>query len=165
MRPGWPSSPKRDDVKILFVRYRTGLRTTAVPCGHGTGARMFCRSAVLSSLTRSVFARQPCGWCGLLPSLRSEVSPHRGDFHPYATPILGLGRSILFNHRLCCAMAKCSRPTVFRVPPLLTGLSGSITFLFGFHLTGDPASGLVRGRFPSTRVFLPCHSGWRYLRP
>lgn len=33
------------------------------------------------------------------------------------------------------------------------------------HQTGGAASGLVRGRFPSTQGSPPCHSGWRYLRP
>jgi len=130
------------------------------------GCTLFCRSDFPRSPTRSVLAARP---------LRRRASysrpsglgcsPHRGDFHPYATLTLGLGRSILFNHHLYRAMAKCSRPTVFRVPPLLTGLSESITFPLRFHTAGGSASGLVRGRFPSTQGFPLRHSGWRYLRP
>lgn len=113
---GRPSSPWGDDVRILFARCRIGLRTAASLCGAGTDARAVlsrCRPKITYS---TVFARARLAACRRYSRPSGlGCTPHRGDFHPDATPTLGLGRSILFNHRPSKATAKCSRPTVFRV--------------------------------------------------
>ena len=111
-----PSSPWGDDVRILFARCRIGLRTAANPCGVGTDARAVL-SRCLPKITYSTVFARACLSARRRYSRPSGLgcTPHRGDFHPDATPTLGLGRSILFNHRPSEATAKCSRPTVFRV--------------------------------------------------
>lgn len=84
--------------------------------GSGRMHALFYRGVFPSSPYSTVFARARLAACRRYsrPSGLGST-PHRGDFHPDATPTLGLGRSILFNHRPSKATAKCSRPTVFRV--------------------------------------------------
>lgn len=113
---GRPSSPWGDDIRILFARCRIGLRTAADPCGIGTDARAVLSRRLPKITYSTVFARARLSACRRYSRPSGlGCTPHRGDFHPDATPTLGLGRSILFNHRPSEATAKCSRPTVFRV--------------------------------------------------
>jgi len=154
--------PEGDDVRVLFARCRIGLRTAADPCGIGTDARAFCRGVFPRLPTRFVFARPPCGAVGYSRPSDLGFTPHRGGFHPDVTPTLGLGRSILFNHRPSKATAKCSRPTVFRVAtPTHRSLRTHYDPACAFTLPGSAASGLVRGRFPCTQGFAPRHTSWR----
>jgi hypothetical protein len=88
-------------------------------------------------------------------------TPHRGDFHPDATLTLGLGRSILFNHRPSKATAKCSRPTVFRVAtPTHRSLR---THYVPSRLSPTRGRGVRAGPwpFPMYAGLSPAPFGWR----
>jgi hypothetical protein len=109
--------PRRGTTLGYFSRVAgSGYAQPPTLAGPGRMHALFCRGAFPSSLTRLVFARA-CLSASRRYSRPSGLgsTPHRGRFDPDATPTLGLGRSILFNHPLSRRMAKCSRPTVFRV--------------------------------------------------
>jgi hypothetical protein len=128
------------EVRHFSSRHRTRLPVSAAPCA---GAGRLVRRVVLSQRHPKV---------SLLDRFRpstfwADVATSRSS-RPGCTPHATVSRNVLrllsvwlvhlFNHVLA-GMAKCSRPTVFGGPPLLTGYPDLLRSAPGFHRSGDQA--------------------------
>lgn len=148
---GRPTSLAGADVRALFVRQRTGLRTSHHAVRrHGAGDALFFRSILPRLPTRPFSLASPQASVAYSRSSDLGSMPHQDisvsmlrplsdwPVHPVQPPPFR-------------AAAKCGRPTGFGGPPLLPGFSEPITTPPGVNPKGGPASGLVRDRFNVSR--------------
>jgi hypothetical protein len=113
------------------------------------GRTLFFRRPSPSCATRP-FSTTHC-WADYSRSSRFGYRSRRGDFHPYATPTLGLGWSTCSTAAFR-ATAECSRPTVFTGPPLLTGTPNPLRSLPAFTGKRSLALGCVSDRLVITTL-------------